>query len=446
MRVFLGFIWAPLLLAARSAASDAQIYITDQHEGRTPKALSPATIRLLLARRLGLSQYHSLEGVDESALKLLNNYGGEQRALFSADEQQQQQDRQRNLIVIDGVEDSNGLLPPSLHMPEFTLSDPPHSSYTRQLVEDLERQAQDATLDGQKRCGYTPFEIGQDSRGSVTRLSADGTCLHRERGPQISRDLDTIAYWTSILEDLASAIPSRTAIIYVSLSNNVDRSQKTSKALEGLSKVLSRLLESKSNHETTIMLMPRSDPKAKRTTASPYGNGIMPDPKKHEKREGQSEAPLTAPSEPKTSLSSHHVSVPQTLKASSVPRVGILPVCQPKLDILIAVTNNCSGHGTPYLKRHGSSPDDDVKIADCYACKCGKTVLDRGEGKGVKTVVWAGPACSKKDVSGPFWLLAGISIALVATVTWGIGLMFSIGQEELPSVIGAGVAGPRAQK
>lgn len=56
-------------------------------------------------------------------------------------------------------------------MPEFTLSDPPHSSYTRQLVEDLERQAQDATIDGQKRCGYMPFEIGQDSRGSVTRLS-----------------------------------------------------------------------------------------------------------------------------------------------------------------------------------------------------------------------------------------------------------------------------------
>ncbi|KAL8775864.1 MAG: hypothetical protein Q9194_003561 [Teloschistes cf. exilis] len=443
MKVFLGFLWAPLLLAARTAASNAQIYVTDQQEGRTPEALSPATIRLLLARRLGLSQYHSLEGADQSTLKILNNYGGEQRALFSADGRQE--DRQRNLIVIDGVEDPSGLLPPSLYMPEFTLSDPPHSSYTRQLVEDFETQAQDATIEGQKRCGYMPFKIGQDSRGSVTRLSTDGTCLHRERGLEISRDLDTIAYWTSTLEDVASAILSRVAIIYVSLTN-VDRSKKTPEALEGLSKVLSRLLELNSDHETTIMLMPPSNPKAKRTKPSPYGTGVMPDPKKHEKREGQDEAPLTAPSDATTSLSSHHVSVPQTLKASSVPRVGILPACQPKLDILIEVTNNCSGHGTPYLKRHGSSPDDDDKIPDCYACKCGKTVLDRGEGKGVKTVVWAGPACSKKDVSGPFWLLAGISIALVATVTWGIGLMFSIGQEELPSVIGAGVAGPRAQK
>lgn len=106
MKVFLGFLWAPLLLAARTAASNAQIYVTDQHEGRTPEALSPASIRLLFARRLGLSQYHSLEGADESTLKILNNYGGEQRALFSADGRQE--DRQRNLIVIDGVEDPNG--------------------------------------------------------------------------------------------------------------------------------------------------------------------------------------------------------------------------------------------------------------------------------------------------------------------------------------------------
>ena len=46
----------------------------------------------------------------------------------------------------------------------------------------------------------------------------------------------------------------------------------------------------------------------------------------------------------------------------------------------------------------------------------------------------------------PFFLIAGTTIAIVALVSWGIGLLFSIGQEDLPSVIGAGVAGPRAQK
>ncbi|KAL8779396.1 MAG: hypothetical protein Q9213_006964 [Squamulea squamosa] len=184
--------------------------------------------------------------------------------------------------------------------------------------------------------------------------------------------------------------------------------------------------------------MPRSNVKAKRASTSLYGTYAMPNSQRLQAREGQSEAPLAAPLAPQTSLVSHHVSTPQTLKASSVPRPGILPVCQPHLDKLVDVTNNCSGHGTPYLKSKGKP--------SCYACKCSKTVLSRGEGKGVKTIVWAGPACSKKDVSAPFWLLAGISIAIVATVSWGIGLLFSIGQEDLPSVIGAGVAGPRAQK
>lgn len=69
----------------------------------------------------------------------------------------------------------------------------------------------------------------------------------------------------------------------------------------------------------------------------------------------------------------------------------------------------------------------------------------RKDGK-IKTTNWGGPACQKKDVSVPFWLLTGFTIAMVATVSWAIGLVFSIGQEDLPSVIGAGVAGPRAQK
>ena len=68
------------------------------------------------------------------------------------------------------------------------------------------------------------------------------------------------------------------------------------------------------------------------------------------------------------------------------------------------------------------------------------------EGGGTQTTRWAGTACQKKDVSSGFFLLAGLSIALVGMATWGVGLMCSIGQEELPSVIGAGVAGPRAQK
>jgi hypothetical protein len=62
-----------------------------------------------------------------------------------------------------------------------------------------------------------------------------------------------------------------------------------------------------------------------------------------------------------------------------------------------------------------------------------------------KTTFWSGPACQKKDVSAPFFLIAGFTIFIVGIASWGIGLLFGIGQEDLPGVIGAGVAGPKAK-
>lgn len=181
----------------------------------------------------------------------------------------------------------------------------------------------------------------------------------------------------------------------------------------------------------TLIIMPTTPKKAKRSTTS-YGTYSKP----LSAREQQPEAPLSSPSTP----SKHQPSAPEVLQASTstLPH-GVLPICHASLESAKAATNNCSGHGTAYKK---SSYKGEI---DCFACKCSKTVLTANNG-GVKTVYWGGPACQKKDVSVPFFLLAGLSIALVGVVTWGIGLMASIGQEELPSVIGAGVTGPRAQK
>ncbi|KAL8703868.1 MAG: hypothetical protein Q9201_002957 [Fulgogasparrea decipioides] len=484
MRLSLGLSSAALLIAVGTAASDAHIYISASPEGHTPQALSPATTRLLLARRLGLSQYHSLEGADESTLGILNNFGGEQRALFSPDEELQ--DQRRNLVILEGVEDLNGKItrkskayceltilsgfPPLEHRAAFTISDSINPSYTRRLVQDFDEQAQNAPADGRQVCSFRPFGEGSSSWGAVSKSSVSiscpvvmhsaaltateqptGFCKHSELGSPDLIDSGKASYWISVLdritalERISPTIPSQTTILHVSLSD-IDSSYRYYEAKKDLSDALSRLLRTGSIQETTVVLMPPFNSRAKHTSSSPYGSYAMPNRRPHQARAAQSEALLTAPSAPEISLPSHRHSVPQTLKASSVPKPGILPVCQPNLEKLIDATNNCSGHGTPYLKRNGSSEDSKDKTADCYACKCGKTVLSRGEGKGVKTVIWAGPACSKKDVSMPFWLLAGISLALVATVSWGVGLLFSIGQEELPSVIGAGVVGPRAQK
>lgn len=339
------------------------------------------------------------------------------------------------------------------------MSDAPESFQTHQLVNDLFEQAKEVSYKGEYPCSSRSGNKGAFKRGVLSTL--DGVSLWPMGIIQTDQRLRFSGQTTGacsvepapphvlslahFLTDLSTKKSGRTAILRLSLSEFAN-DKALPQAKRDLSQALSGLLRPATrakDQESIIIIMPPSNAKAKRISTSTYGSYAMPHRQPLQGREGQTEAPLAAPSAPQTSLASDHVSTPQTLKASPALKPGILPVCQPNLDKLIEVTNNCSGHGTPYLK--GKDLNDKVKSV-CYACQCSKTVLSRGEGKGVKTINWAGPACSKKDVSAPFWLLAGISIAMVATVTWGIGLMFSIGQEDLPSVIGAGVTGPRAQK
>ena len=71
-----------------------------------------------------------------------------------------------------------------------------------------------------------------------------------------------------------------------------------------------------------------------------------------------------------------------------------------------------------------------------------KHVEEDGEEPKIKTTYWGGPACQKKDVSVPFWLFVGSGVLLAFLISSGIGMLYSMGSEELPSVIGAGVSGP----
>lgn len=107
MRLFLGLPWVTLLFAVRTAASDAYVYVKDLPDGHSSQTLSPVNSRLLLARRLGLSRYHSLEGANDSTMKILNDFGGEQRALLFEDERRGPE-YQKNLIIVDDVDDIDG--------------------------------------------------------------------------------------------------------------------------------------------------------------------------------------------------------------------------------------------------------------------------------------------------------------------------------------------------
>jgi phage-related baseplate assembly protein len=103
MRSFSSLVTS-LLLAGSAAAREAHVYLSD-HTIRDSSALLPETARLVFAQRLGLGQSQSIKHVDENTIESLNTFGGRSQKLFGQDVAQ----RQRALIMIEGVKDVKGM-------------------------------------------------------------------------------------------------------------------------------------------------------------------------------------------------------------------------------------------------------------------------------------------------------------------------------------------------
>lgn len=131
-----------------------------------------------------------------------------------------------------------------------------------------------------------------------------------------------------------------------------------------------------------------------------------------------------------------------TFKRSTQPLQSTLaPVCHASNSSCTEATNNCSGHGSCYLK-YGSGVEGTT--GNCYACQCQQSIIRNSDGT-TKTVQWGGSACQKRDISSPFFLVAGVSLLAIVLVGSAIGMLFSMGSQELPSVISAGVGAPKTQ-
>ena len=106
-----------ILLLASAAASlssatpAAPVYIFDRSSrssGSETPSTDPETARLLLAYRLGLSQYHSLKEAGNYTLQFLNEFGGRPKSLF--DDGEKEDETRSVLVIVEGVEkpDSKG--------------------------------------------------------------------------------------------------------------------------------------------------------------------------------------------------------------------------------------------------------------------------------------------------------------------------------------------------
>ena len=189
MKVLAGLFWASAALETYTVVGEAFVYISEplsRHAQAESPSISPRTARLIFAQRLGLSQYHSLEGVDQSDLDNLNTFGGEQRQTFAPDDTLQ--GTEKLLLVVEGV-GQGSVLPAEVLMetftnvvieilspsavPAFKIEPQPSSSQNLELAIDLLNQDRDSKQKGQNPCH---FEIPGRSflRGGFSSLHLVG--------------------------------------------------------------------------------------------------------------------------------------------------------------------------------------------------------------------------------------------------------------------------------
>ena len=197
--------------------------------------------------------------------------------------------------------------------------------------------------------------------------------------------------------------------------------------MEILAKRLPALVDFAASGElqTTLVLIPESSRKSNIKAWSTNPITLKPRQMVEEVMAETDDSPASKPPSPKIPF------------YPSKAEVGAIAACYQSKNSCTTATNSCSGHGVcedRYAKAE-PSPED----AKCFACRCQGTEGTGEKGSHAYTH-WAGPTCAKIDVSVPFWLFTGLTIAIVTVLGLAIGLLFSVGEEKLPGVIGAGVS------
>ncbi|KAB5578754.1 hypothetical protein GE09DRAFT_951202 [Coniochaeta sp. 2T2.1] len=219
--------------------------------------------------------------------------------------------------------------------------------------------------------------------------------------------------------------------------------QKSPDAVAYLSKNMNRLANfvSSGELEALLVLLPESSRHSKLASWSSTRPSSSIDLRRRDNElvisdvEPPSPAP-TSGNSPSSSSSNEAFWADNQAKASKTR----IPACFASLNTCETRTNNCSGGHGRCVDRYAN---DTKAKQPCFACHCMRTVVLNGTEQGAfgkKTTQWAGSMCQKKDVSVQFWLLAGFTIGIVGVVTFAIGMLYSVGEEKLPGVIGAGVS------
>ncbi|KAG9242485.1 hypothetical protein BJ878DRAFT_515164 [Calycina marina] len=377
MKLTTGLLLSALASSVCAESEDAGVYIFQK--GEWPNSAKPSILSAEEARLI-LTQRLGVTQYhsigDASWIQSIEKYGVQKDSSLP-----------ELILVVEGVTTSTALLLEKPFMSleaAFKISNPPSSSATHKLIKDLQEQ------------------IGTSN--------------------------DDCAIEDAIIPSNTRCWNGRSKVVQVDLAVK-------SPSVQQLGNIKSSLIEMANNGEmnVAVIFMPESARYAK-NAAQPYGTYSMPSQVQLERRQ-QVEEPMVVPS---ASSSAPSTQVKQSMAPnSSEPILGVPKVCYTSIEDCNNSTNTCSGHGKCYKK---SGTDR----SGCFACQCAPTrrefTVGESKQKAFTLDYWGGAACQKEDVSGPFWLLATFSIVVVGLVAWGISMIFSIGEEKLPGVIGAGVS------
>ncbi|OSS49506.1 hypothetical protein B5807_06035 [Epicoccum nigrum] len=404
MKLSWGFVASSLYCTA-AAAANGHVFTFDGTATRAAPASSPIdpeTARLILAQRLGLSRFHSIKDADAAAIKSINTYGGRHQKLFGEDADTS---RAKLLMWLDDASEDLAEELRDISTASFDISSPPPSADNDRLIDDFATQAESLPKHADPKA--KTYSAGVEADALLSTLKK--TTLHNE-------------YLTIFRADKSDKV-----------EGNVFWRALPALAQRGL--------------DITVVTMPSSSANSKRRVVSPYGDYDMPSAIEARRNRQNPEALLSLTPEPSTSPKTEAESESEypdledfpvftSEKKSNGTVRGILPPFFNSLASCEKLTLNCSGHGACKLLHKAQ----DKTQQDRFGCACSPTIVGKGNAR--KVTNWGGPACQKKDISTPFWLFVGTGVMLAFLISTIIGMMYSIGSEELPSVIGAGVSGP----
>jgi len=408
-----------LTVLTSASTQEAYIYTHDVQPRSSdhPNSISSETAYSIWARRLGQSEQRRLSSVDDTILQQIDQFGGHQVALF--DDAQKKTEPSRLSIVIEGYDDDAARMEQA---PDLTVAKP--SQYLADgLSLSLNAKMEYASkwsFDTEDRVGvYLELGFAEPCGANCQEALEESLWMRDHQKEHLQRILSFLTL------DLLS--PSGNKVKLASLHLDYTRmtgttaEKKSSMIRNFVSYVQPRLAgpAASGSQESTVVLLPTiSKSKLKHT---------------HQARQSpeDEEEPLSiSTSVPFDTTTASNSSGPIKLGPGN-----FLPLCFNTADACANGTNSCSGHGSCYRK-----------YEKCFACRCNSTIVRHNDDGTTKSVQWGGTACEKKDVSVPFFLFASLGVVMTALVAGGIGLLFNMGAEDLPSVIGAGVAGPRATK